>query len=128
MILKLKRKYFTEQSTIGELFIDDKFFCFTLEDKVRDVKIYGVTAIPYGTYKVIINMSNRFKVLMPFLLNVDGYEGVRIHYGNRALDTEGCILVGLTKDIDFIGNSRDAYKFLMNKISNQSSLTLIIEK
>lgn len=126
MILLIKRKIFTDNSTIGDLLIDGHWFCYTLEDKVRDVKIKGQTAIPAGTYEVIINMSKRFKVLMPLLLNVYNFTGVRIHAGNKALDSEGCVLVGTTKAVDFIGNSKIAYKNLMKKITGQK-LVLTIE-
>ena len=97
MELKVIRKEFTDSSTIGEMWIDNTFFCYTLEDVKREVKIYGETCIPYGRYKVIVNMSNRFKVMMPLLLDVPQFEGIRIHKGNKAIDTHGCILVGLDK-------------------------------
>lgn len=113
MKLKLIRDTFTDESTIGKLYINEVFHCFTLEDKVRDEKIKNITAIPYGTYEVIINYSNRFKEQMPLLLNVPNYDGVRIHYGNYAKDTEGCILVGSTKSVNMIGNSRTQFKKLI---------------
>jgi len=116
MQLKLHRKIFTDDSTIGELFIDDVFFCYTLEDKVRPKKIKGITAIPNGTYDVIINFSNRFQRYMPLLLNVPNYEGIRIHNGNKSTHTEGCILVGGTKADNFIGNSRVTFVKLMTKL------------
>lgn len=116
MILQLKRKIFTDDSTIGELSIDGVFVCYTLEDKVRDKKIQNVTAIPYGRYEVIINFSNRFQQYMPLLLNVPNYEGVRIHSGNKSTDTEGCILVGSSKSLNFIGNSRATYRSLFARI------------
>lgn len=93
--LRLERRIFTDDVTIGELYVNDEFVCYTLEDAVRDVKVYGKTAIPKGTYKVIYNMSNRFKRRMPLLLNVPNYQGVRIHAGNTHLDTDGCIILGL---------------------------------
>jgi hypothetical protein len=120
MILELKRKIFTDDSTIGELSIDGVFICFTLEDKVRDVKIQNVTAIPYGNYEIAITFSNRFKQYMPLLLKVPGFEGVRIHSGNKSTDTEGCILVGSSKALNFIGNSRTTYKTLFAKIKKVS--------
>lgn len=138
MKLQVIRKIKTEKSTIGELYIDGKFICFTLEDRDRELKqtdpllyiqknkIYGLTAIPTGTYKLIINLSNRFKVNMPLLINVPGYDGVRIHYGNTAVDTLGCLLVGMTKDTDFIGESRVAFKKLMDIIQNEKELILEI--
>jgi hypothetical protein len=116
MILELKRKIFTDDSTIGELSIDGKFVCYTLEDKVRDKKIQNVTAIPYGKYEVAVTFSNRFQQYMPLLLNVPGFEGVRIHSGNKSIETEGCILVGGTRSLNFIGKSRVTYKALFDKI------------
>lgn len=116
MILELKRKIFTDDSTIGELSIDGKFVCYTLEDKVREKKIANVTAIPYGKYEIAVTFSNRFQQYMPLLLNVPGFEGVRIHSGNKSADTEGCILVGGTRSLNFIGKSRVTYKTLFDKI------------
>lgn len=114
MELTLARKTLTEKSTIGQLFINGNLFCYTLEDCVRDVKIPGETAIPYGVYEVITNYSNRFKKVMPLLLNVPGFMGVRIHSGNTAEDTEGCILVGEKSHIEnFIGNSKVTYDKFM---------------
>lgn len=111
MQLFLKRKWFSPESSIGELSIEGLAFkCFTLEDPVREgPKIYGRTAIPAGTYQVIINKSGRFKRFMPLLLNVPGFSGIRIHIGNTARETDGCILVGRTRGLDWIGRSRDAY-------------------
>lgn len=116
MELVLKRLIKTEKSTIGELSINGSFECYTLEDAERISKVYGRTAIPKGRYEVIINYSNRFKQYMPLLLNVPDYEGVRIHSGNTANDTLGCILVGQKKGVDVIGASRLAYKALFNKM------------
>jgi hypothetical protein len=126
MIIKIKRLHKTDNSTIGELTIDGKFECYTLEDKERDVKIKCETAIPKGTYKVIINQSNRFKKLLPLLLNVPNFEGVRIHPGNTNHDTEGCILVGRTRSKDFIGQSRKAFATLFAKMKEAKEITLII--
>lgn len=126
MKLHLKRLHRTDKSTIGELTIDGKFECYTLEDIEREVKIKAETAIPKGTYKVIINQSNRFKRLMPLLLNVSNFEGVRIHAGNTNHDTEGCILVGRTRGVDFIGQSRKAYDSLFKKMQEAKEITLTI--
>lgn len=126
MKIEVKRLYKTENSTIGELKIDGKFECYTLEDKERDVKIKCETAIPKGTYKVIINQSNRFKKLLPLLLSVPNFEGVRIHPGNTNHDTEGCILVGRTKSKDFIGQSRKAFESLFAKMKEAKEITLTI--
>lgn len=116
MELKVIRETLTEDSTIGKMYINGKYHCFTLEDKVRDEKIKNVTAIPKGRYEVIINFSNRFQQQMPLLLNVPNFEGVRIHWGNYSKDTEGCILVGSTKAVNMVGNSRTQYSKLMTEL------------
>jgi hypothetical protein len=116
MNLTVARKEFTEKSTIGDLLIDGEFECFTLEDCVRPAKIMGMTAIPAGTYEVVINFSGRFKRPLPLLLKVPDFEGVRIHPGNTDADTEGCILVGRMKQPDFIGESRVAFEALFTKM------------
>jgi hypothetical protein len=116
MKLELKRKVFTDNSTIGEITIDDVFQCFTLEDMVRPEKIKNKTAIPAGNYEVAVTFSNRFQKLLPLLFNVPNFEGVRIHPGNTAADTEGCILVGKSKAKDFVGESRAAFASLFDKI------------
>ena len=126
MVITVKRLYKTENSTIGELLIDGVFECFTLEDKERPVKIKGETAIPKGTYKVIINQSNRFKRLLPLLIDVPNFEGVRIHSGNSNHDTEGCILVGQTRNKNYIGQSRKAFEKLFKKMQVAKNITLTI--
>jgi len=126
MKINVKRLHKTDNSTIGELTIDGKFECYTLEDKERDVKIKGETAIPKGTYKVIINQSNRFKRLLPLLINVPNFEGVRIHPGNSNHDTEGCILVGTNRSVDYITKSRKAFDSLFKKMQEAKDITITI--
>ena len=89
MECELNRIYKGEDYTIGELYIDGVFICHTLEDKVRilnsyEDKVYGETAIPIGRYKVVLSYSNRFKRILPEILNVDFFKGIRIHEGNYA--------------------------------------------
>lgn len=127
MKLDLVRKQGTTGYTEGKLYIDGVYFCDTIEDEERTVKIQDKTAIPKGHYKVIINQSTRFKKLMPLLLNVPNYTGVRIHSGNTSEDTEGCILVGKKLKDGFVTKSRDTFKLLMKKISNQEVLTIEIK-
>ena len=91
MNIIVRRKHHSDTTTIGEMHVDGVFQCYTCEDIEREIKVPGKTAIPKGTYDVIINMSNRFKRKMPLLLNVPNFAGVRIHPGNTAEDTEGCI-------------------------------------
>lgn len=112
MKLKVIREVFTPTETLGSLFIDDKFFCYTLEDfdrgldksmdlkTVQATKVHSNTAIPLGTYKVSLSVSNRFKRLMPEIQSVPGFAGVRIHGGNTHLNTEGCILVAKNRSVD----------------------------
>lgn len=97
MNLQLKRRYNGEGYTIGSLSIDGQYFCDTLEDAVRQVKVYGKTAIPFGTYNIILNVSPHFGRILPRLIDVPQFEGVLIHRGNTAEDTAGCILVGENK-------------------------------
>ena len=119
--IKIIRDTFSDESTIGKLYIDGEYFCETLEDKDRFLeaggkKEYSKTAIPRGVYSVVLHESVRFKKLMPLLLNVPQFEGIRIHSGNKAEDTDGRILVGRTRRRDFIENSRDAFNELMNRL------------
>ena len=121
MDLKVLRKALTAKSTIGELHVDGVFECYTLEDAVRPVKIKGVTAIPAGVYEVVVNFSARFRRQLPLLLDVPNFDGVRIHAGNTDADTEGCLLVGRTKAVDFIGASRAAFDALFPKIQRAAT-------
>lgn len=117
--LDVKRIHRGKDYTIGELYINGTFFSHTLEDKVRllnsyEDKIYGETAIPIGRYKVILIYSNHFKRIMPEIVGVDFFKGVRINSGNSKKDTKGCLLVGECKNVEdgFIYNSKKTYKKL----------------
>lgn len=111
MKLTLKRIALRNTYTIGKLFIDDEYFCDTLEDKVRDLgkngegKVYGETAIPYGEYEIKVTYSPKFKRMLPLLLNVPYFIGIRIHRGNTAKDSDGCILVGKNTQVGKVLNS-----------------------
>jgi hypothetical protein len=117
MKLDLYRKPSSVNCTIGELFVDGVRECTTLEDVVRDVKILHETAIPAGTYKVILTQSNRFKRVLPLLVDVPGFSGVRIHAGNTAADTEGCILVGSRVGVEAVLESRSAFNKLFDRMT-----------
>jgi hypothetical protein len=114
-----------EDVTIGGMTVDGEWQCWSLEDPVREMpgqpvstwKIHGKTAIPAGTYKVIIDMSARFNRLLPLLIDVPGYSGVRIHAGNTAADTEGCILVGNERLAKSLARSQLALAPLMAKMT-----------
>lgn len=117
MKLTLKRIALRPTYTIGKLYIDDAYFCDTLEDTVRDTnksgkfdngeqKIKGKTAIPYGTYEIKWTYSPRFKKYTPQLMNVPSFEGIRVHAGNTSVDTEGCLILGENKQVGKVLNSR----------------------
>lgn len=135
MDLRLVREPSLGGSTVGQLLLNGLFECFTLEDVVREVekltgetdeawvsrwKIPGQTAIPTGKYRVIIDRSNRFSliaskkagklvdVFLPHLLSVPGFLGVRMHSGNGPDDTEGCILLGMSRGYNVVHDSRKA--------------------
>ena len=125
MKLTVERFEYGTSYCIGRLYIDGVYFCYTLEDKVREVvgrptvmwKVTGETAIPEGTYDLVIDYSPHFKKKLPHILDVPGFEGVRLHSGNSPKDTEGCILVGQTWcGNDFIGSSRLAFDSLLQKL------------
>jgi len=133
------RKTRTKESTTGEMYINDIFFCYTLEDFDRDAnrdgdiddageeKVYGETAIPSGTYKMVLSMSNRFKRILPEILNVKGFKGIRIHRGNYAKDSHGCILVGESVGENFVGTSAKTEVALVEKLGRFTSMEIEIK-
>lgn len=97
--------------------MDDEWSCYNLEDCVRSgPKVYGKTAIPVGRYRIVIDLSVRFQRRMPRLLDVAGFSGIRIHNGNTAADTEGCILIGASRKSNFVGYSRQVFAKLMERL------------
>ena len=128
MKIEVKRYDFKDNYTVGRLYIDGVYFCYTLEDVVRQgAKVDGQTAIPTGTYNVIINHSNRFNRDLPLLENVPNFTGVRIHSGNTDKDTDGCILLGQTyAGQDFIGNSKAAFDVFFDKLKAAKTATITI--
>ena len=128
MKLKLNRIYKAETYTIGKLYVDGVYFCDTLEDKVREdgVKVFGETAIPKGTYNVLITYSNRFKRDMPLLQNVPMFDGIRIHAGNTDKDTHGCILVGKNTIKGKVTASSMTYERLFEMLKQQKTITIEI--
>ena len=123
MELILERIAKRKTYTIGRLYIreqvmdeylpgyEDHYFCDTLEPTWRDYangayKVKGRSAIPEGRYAVVISYSPRFKQWLPILLGVPKFEGIRIHAGNTAKDTEGCILVGQNREVGKVLDSR----------------------
>lgn len=140
MKIEVIRQEFTDTSTIGEMYIDGKFFAYTLEDidrgltqdmpieEVKRIKVMHKTAIPYGTYKVIVSQSMRLKRVLPLLLNVPGFEGIRIHKGNNSDASSGCILVGSSKAKNFIGNTTVKELQLVELLKDQKDITITIRK
>lgn len=140
MKLRLKRIAKKDTYTIGKLYIDDIYFCDTLEDKDRGItndmteediskiKVKGETAIPIGTYNISITYSPKFKRDMPLIENVKGFAGIRIHSGNTDKDSEGCILVGENKIIGKVINSRETYNKLFNRlVKEKNKITIEIK-
>ena len=141
MKLTLKRIALRSTYTIGRLYVDDNYFCDTLEDTVRDLnkngkfdngekKVYAKTAIPYGTYEIKWTYSPRFKKYTPQLMNVPSFEGIRIHAGNTSADTEGCLILGENKQVGKVLNSRATInKFypIIKKACSKGKVTIEIK-
>lgn len=123
MEILVQRKAKKPGYTIGKMFIDGLYFCDTLEDEVRNLevedKIPGKTAIPEGRYKVIVNVSPKFKRELPRLVDVPGFSGILIHRGNTSEDTSGCILVGENKQKGRVINSTKYELKLTSLIKNE---------
>lgn len=142
MEIRQKRIAFLPTYTIGNMYIDEKKFCDTLEDTNRDLnkngkfdgaekKVYGETCIPFGRYKIDVTMSAKFKRELPILLNVPGFEGIRIHRGNTPKDTLGCILVGENKVVGKVLNSTQyeiqLVKMMKEALSRGEEIWITIE-
>lgn len=120
MEIIVQRFIYSEHSTIGEMTIPGADFkCHTLEDKVRPdgVKVAHETAIPEGRFPLVIDYSYRFKRYMFHILNVPMFEGIRIHCGNTDADTDGCLLVGISEQHDWIGESHVAFAKLWSLLA-----------
>lgn len=126
MQINVRRTFKGPEYTIGKLYIDGHYLCDTLEDTVRPagVKIAGKTAIPAGTYRVKKTMSPRFKKILPEILNVPGFTGVRIHAGNLPKDTDGCLLLGLNKAKGAVLFSQTTVDFFMARTPDEFTLTI----
>lgn len=124
MNLTLERKWLSDNCTIGNLYVDGTWQCYILEDKVREIqltdvsqwKVAGATAIPRGRYRVIKSFSNRFQRITLQAINVPGFTGIRIHPGNKAADTEGCLLPGNSRGDNTVINSKDACERLEARV------------
>ena len=129
--LLLVREIKTAKQTHGRLFKVDEngkreFLCYTLEDAERPVKIKGETAIPTGTYTVIVTMSPRFKKELPLIMTVPNFSGVRFHGGNTEKDSEGCPLLGMVRHMDSISNCAPAGALVTKMIKQAKEAELKI--
>lgn len=143
MEIVIKRIAKKSTYTIGKLYIDNKYFCDTLEDKDRGlkdtmsveeilkIKVKHETAIPTGTYNMDITYSPKFKKQLPLILNVKGFEGIRVHSGNSDKDSSGCVILGQNKVVGKVINSRvtcDKFNTILTGAKNrQEKITLKIE-
>lgn len=117
MEIKLIRKYYQAKYTIGRLYVNNHFFSDCLEppsqhltercsmDTIQNAKNKGYRAIPTGRYRILITRSRRFGRWLPLLMNVKGFEGIRIHAGNKPEDTRGCILLGFNRRKGYVLDS-----------------------
>lgn len=126
MNLHLKRFKIEPGYTVGKLYIDGAFQCHTLEPTARTEKVAGDTAIPTGTYTVFVTHSPRFDRPLPIVMNVPGFEGIRIHAGNEASDSDGCILVGMWDRGTKLLKSRESLNALIKKIREAEPVELKI--
>ena len=122
MRVTLRRIAFKDKYTIGKVYINNKYFCDSIEDKDRGLydwqsveyilekKIKHETAIPYGMYKLMWSYSPKYKRFMPEVLGVKGFTGIRIHSGNTEEDSSGCILLGFNKKVGMVLDSRKTCK------------------
>lgn len=143
MDILIERKYKKPTYTIGVVSVNGNRFCNSLEDtdrgldqsmsvdEIKNKKVYGETAIPKGTYNVTYTYSNRFKKMMPLVNNVKGFDGIRIHSGNTAKDSLGCILLGDNREVGKVVNSRvtcdKLYAMIEEALKNKESVTLTIK-
>ena len=135
MELKLNRIFLGSSATIGELYVDGEHIADTLEDRVRPEgeKVYGKTAIPEGAYEMVLSYSPRFKKILPEILNVPNFTGIRIHCGNSSADSSGCILVGTWdgEKEDWVSDSKIAFNKLMSLLeeatNNKEKVTITVK-
>lgn len=142
MNIDLHRKYRKAGYTIGLLYVNGAYVCNTLEDtdrgltdkmssqEIAAIKVKGKTAIPTGRYKILMTYSPRFKKDMPLLCAVKGFEGIRIHSGNTASDTEGCILCGRNTEVGKVTDSRfwteKVYQYIRLGLQEKSGVKINI--
>lgn len=122
MKIELIRDDFTDKRTLGKLYVDGNYFGETCEDCDRHLengqeeKVYGETAISRGLYKVVLSHSHHFGRILPEVLDVPGFSGVRIHGGNSAADSLGCVLLGRVRTADGVANCAATVQRLIDMI------------
>ena len=131
MKLTLQRYLFAEDYTMGLLFIDGVYFCDTIEDKYRGqelkkTKVMNETCIPYGVYDVKITYSPKYKKDMPQILDVPYFTGVRIHSGNNASDSSGCVICGIKSKNGEVLESRKTYNALLKRLETAKYIKIDI--
>ena len=137
--LRLERRYKGSKYTIGKLFINDEYFCDTIEDidrglkssmsveYIKKKKVYAETAIPTGTYKIEMTYSSKFKRILPLLVDVKGFSGIRIHRGNTEIDSSGCIIIGENKVKGKVINSTPYEVALVKRLLEEDDIEITIE-
>ena len=142
MEIKVIRNILTSEYTVGKLYIDGIYICDTIEDRYREIKkkedkIYGVTAIPCGRYPVVLDFSSKYSKIMPHILDVPYFSGIRLHPGNSDEDSLGCLIVGeFVPGVagGWVKNSRIAYDKVFAKLKGASDkserifITISIDK
>ena len=138
MQLQLRRLYRKPEYTIGKLYIDDKYFCDVVEDKdrgltqdmplaqIEKIKVMHETAIPYGVYKVILSRSPRFKRVLPEILKVPGFSGIRIHNGVNKDSSSGCLIVGKNTIKGGVTNSKEYMEKLIEILKTTDDIKIKI--
>ena len=128
MVLRVIREPSIQATTHGSLYIDGHWQCWTLEDQIRTEKIAHETCIPAGSYTVQLSPSKRFQRVLPEILDVPWFSGIRIHPGNVIADTSGCLLVGRTRADVMVGESKLACDALLARLrATTDPITITIE-
>lgn len=145
LTLYLMRNFLKQEYTIGNLFatgyelngkkirkIEEGFLCNIIEDKFRgndlkNKKVYGETCIPEGNYEIKMTYSAKYKKELPQLMNVPFFEGIRIHSGNSAKDSEGCLIPGMNKEVGKVLDSKFHTDIIITKIKQYDLINIVIK-
>lgn len=143
MEIKIVRSEFESDRSLGKLYINDKFFCYTLEDTdrgltkdmkkedIRRIKVAKRTCVPYGRYRVILSYSTKLKRYLPLILDIPEYRGIRIHKGSDVQWSSGCPLVGTGRKGNKLTGINDAEKALiklLDSVNHTQAIYITIEK